>query len=451
MNRIRSWLASLRTLTTAPMARKGLSVAEAGQMGEISKASQYLLYVITGVTLALILWAYFTPVETLARSQGRVIPSGKVQLIQNLEGGIVSAIHVRAGQRVKEGELLISLSETQFDADLQSRIQQVHSLAAKLARLNAESDGKPLVFDAKLLREGKEFVDLERNAYETRAAQLRSQLDMLQAQIDQKNQELQENRIALDTASKMLVLGQEEREILAKLVAKGLEPKLELVRLDRSLADAMGREDTAKSAIKRLQAAVSETLARKESTIRQFRSDARAEANKTMADYRSLVEILPGLQDKKGRTEMRSPVSGVVNRVMVNTVGGVVKPGEPIVEVVPLEDQLVLEANVLPSDIGFVKVGQIARVKLTAYDYSIYGSMEGKVVHIAPDAVTNEKGESFFVARIETSAALETRGKRLEVMPGMQAMVDIVTGHRTIWEYLAKPIVAVKENAFRER
>ncbi len=431
--------------------RKQLSVAEAGQMGQVNKASSYMLYVIAAITLGLIAWAYFTQVETLARSQGRVIPSGKVQLIQNLEGGIVSAIHVKPGQRVREGELLVSLSETQFDSDLQSRLQQAHSLSARLARLNAESEGTQPIFDAQLQRNGREFLDLERNAFETRAGQLRSQLEMLQAQIDQKAQELQENRIALVTATKTLELGNEERDILAKLVAKGLEPKLELVRLDRSLADAQGREETARSAIKRLQAAVSETLARKESAIRQFKSDARAEANKTTAEYRSLKEVLPGLQDKKGRTEMRSPVSGIVNRVMVNTVGGVVKPGEPIVEVVPLEEQLVLEANVSPSDIGFVKVGQTARVKLTAYDYSIFGSLQGKVVHVAPDSVTNEKGESFYVARIETLPVLEVRGRRLEVMPGMQAQLDIVTGHRTVWEYLSKPLLAVKENAFRER
>jgi len=431
--------------------QKQLSVAEAGQLGEVKKASTYLLYVILAITVGLMLWAYFASVETVARSQGRVITSGKIQLIQNLEGGIVSAIHVKAGQRVNEGTLLVSLSETQFDSDLQSRLQQANALAARLARLNAESEGSSPVFDAQLTKAGKEFVDLERNAFETRAGQLKSQLDILQAQIEQKTQELQENRIALATASKMLGLGREEREILSKLVAKGLEPKLELVRLDRTLADAEGREETARSAIKRLQSGVDETMARKDSAVRQFRSDARAESNKTLAEYRSLNEILPSLKDKKGRTEMRSPVSGIVNRVMVNTVGGVVKPGEPIVEVVPVNEQLVLEANVLPSDIGFVKVGQLANVKLTAYDYSIFGSLIGKVVRIAPDSVTNEKGESFYVARIETSSTMEVRGNKFEVMPGMQAQVDIITGHRTIWEYLSKPLVAVKENAFRER
>jgi adhesin transport system membrane fusion protein len=430
---------------------KQLSVAEAGQLGEVKKASTYLLYVISAITVGLMLWAYFASVETVARSQGRVITSGKIQLIQNLEGGIVSAIHVKAGQRVAEGTLLVSLSETQFDSDLQSRLQQANALAARLARLNAESEGVLPVFDAQVMQAGKEFVDLERNAFETRAGQLKSQLDMLQAQIEQKTQELQENRIALSTASRMLALGREEREILSRLVAKGLEPKLELVRLDRTLADAEGREETARSAIKRLQSGVDETMARKDSAVRQFRSDARAESNKTLAEYRSLKEILPSLKDKKGRTEMRSPVAGIVNRVMVNTVGGVVKPGEPIVEVVPVDEQLVLEANVLPSDIGFVKVGQMANVKLTAYDYSIFGSLIGKVVRIAPDSVTNEKGESFYVARIETSSTMEVRGNKFEVMPGMQAQVDIITGHRTIWEYLSKPLVAVKENAFRER
>lgn len=443
----REWLA--RVSGTA--SQKQLNVAEAGRLGEVNQISSYLLYVIAVVTFSLMIWAYFTEVETVARSQGRVIPSGKLQLVQNLEGGIVTAIHVRAGQRVQEGEPLVSLSETQFDSDLQSRNQQVYALSARIARLKAESDGKSPVFEKALLRKGKEFVEQERNAFDSRKTQLRTQLDMLQAQIDQKNQELQEMRIALATATKTLELGREEQVILSRLVAKGLEPKLELVRLERTLADAAGREETARASIKKIQAAVSETLARKESAIRQFRAEAQAEANKTLAEYRSLQEVLPGLQDKKGRTEMRSPVTGVVNRVLVSTVGGVVKPGEPIVEVVPLNDKLVLEANVIPSDIGFVKLGQKARIKLTAYDYSIFGAMEGTVTQIAPDAVSTEKGESYYIARIETAAALNSRGKQLDVMPGMQAQVDIVTGYKTIWDYLAKPLVAVRENAFRER
>jgi adhesin transport system membrane fusion protein len=275
---------------------------------------------------------------------------------------------------------------------------------------------------------------------------------MLQAQVEQKTQELLEVRIALSTAEKTVLLGNEEHAILARMVSRGLEPKLELIRLERTLAESIGRAETAKATVGKLRAAINEAKARKDSVVGQFRSDAQAESNKSLAEFRSLQESLPALEDKKGRTEIRSPVAGVVNRVLVTTVGGVVKPGEPIVEVVPAADKLVFEAMVPTADIGFVKIGQTARIKITAYDYSIFGAMDGEVTRVSADATSNEKGESFYIARIETSSpVLETRGNKLAVLPGMQAQVDIVTGHRTVWDYLLKPVLAVRENAFRER
>jgi adhesin transport system membrane fusion protein len=375
-----------------------------------------------------------------------------LQVVQNLEGGIVTSIHVKSGQRVKEGDLLVSLNEKQFDGDFQSRQQQLLSIGARLARLNAESQSKSLQFDAELKRLGPEFVSIESDAFESRQKQLKSQLEMLQAQVEQKKQELEENKIALQTATNTLSFGQDERDITSRMVAKGLEPKLELVRLDRTLAEAQGRKETASAAIKKLQSAIVEMQSRKESLTLQFMSDARAEANKALGEYRSLQATMPAFADKKGRTEIRAPLTGVVNRVLVSTVGGVVKPGEPVAEVVPANDQLVFESHVSPTDIGFIKTGQIARIKLTAYDYSVFGAMDGTVTQIGADSVTNEKGESFFIVRVETEApVLESRGKKLQVLPGMQAQVDIVTGKRTVWEYLSKPIIAVKENAFRER
>jgi adhesin transport system membrane fusion protein len=353
---------------------------------------------------------------------------------------------------VKEGDLLVSLNEKQFDGDFQSRQQQLLSIGARLARLNAESQSKSLQFDAELKRLGPEFVSIESDAFESRQKQLKSQLEMLQAQVEQKKQELEENKIALQTATNTLAFGQDERDITSRMVAKGLEPKLELVRLDRTLAEAQGRKETASAAIKKLQSAIVEMQSRKESLTLQFMSDARAEANKALGEYRSLQATMPAFADKKGRTEIRAPLTGVVNRVLVSTVGGVVKPGEPVAEVVPANDQLVFESHVSPTDIGFIKTGQIARIKLTAYDYSVFGAMDGTVTQIGADSVTNEKGESFFIVRVETEApVLESRGKKLQVLPGMQAQVDIVTGKRTVWEYLSKPIIAVKENAFRER
>ena len=432
--------------------RRHLTVVEAGRLGELNRASSYLLYTIAAITLGVMVWAYFTEIETIAHSQGKVIPSAKLQVVQNLEGGIVTSIHVKSGQRVKEGDLLVSLNEKQFDGDFQSRQQQLLSIGARLARLNAESQNKSVQFDADLKKQGPEFVAIESDAYDSRQRQLNSQLEMLQAQVEQKKQELEENKIALQTASNTLSLGQDERDIMSRMVAKGLEPKLELVRLDRSLAEAHGRKETASAAIKKLQSAIVEMQSRKESLTLQFMSDARAEANKALGEYRSLQATMPAFADKKGRTEIRAPLTGIVNRVLVSTVGGVVKPGEPVAEVVPANDQLVFESHVSPTDIGFIKAGQIARIKLSAYDFSIFGAMEGTVTQIGADAVSNERGESFFIVRIETEApVLESRGNKLQVMPGMQAQVDIVTGKRTVWEYLSKPIIAVKENAFRER
>ena len=445
-------LRKLLATWTDKMGTSGITVAEAGRLGEVNKASSYLLYGITITMLSLMIWAYFTSVETVSRSTGKVVPSGKLQVVQNLEGGIVQSIHVHSGERVQEGQLLVSLSETQFESDLQTRKQQAQALAAKLARLKAESDGSPLKFDKALSGDTPEYVKTETLAYESRRLQLKSQIEVVQAQLEQKLQELQEMRITQITAEKTLKLGREELEILAKMVSRGLEPKLELIRLERTLADAEGRALTAKTSIEKLKAAINEAKARKDSVIGQFRSDAQAELNKSLGEYRALQESLPALQDKKGRTEIRSPVAGVVNRVMVSTVGGVVKPGEPIAEVVPAGDKLVFESMVLPADIGFVKVGQIARIKVTAYDYSIFGAMTGTVTRVAADATSNEKGESFYQARIETeSPDLESRGNKLPVMPGMQAQVEIVTGHKTVWDYLLKPVIAVRENAFRER
>ena len=437
---------------TDKMGTSGITVAEAGRLGEVNKASSYLLWGITIAILSMMIWAYFTQVETVSHSMGKVIPSGKLQVVQNLEGGIVQGIHVQAGQRVKEGQMLVSLSETQFESDLQTRKQQAKSLAAKLARLKAESDGSALKFDKSFMDETPEYVRTETLAYESRSVQLKSQIEMVQAQLEQKLQELQEMRITQITAEKTLKLGREELEILAKMVSRGLEPKLELIRLERTLADAEGRALTAKASIEKLKAAINEAKARKDSVIGQFRSDAQAELNKSLSEFRALQESLPALEDKKGRTEIRSPVAGVVNRVMVSTLGGVVKPGEPIAEVVPEGDKLVFESMVLPTDIGFVKVGQIARIKVSAYDFSIFGAMTGTVTRISADATTNERGESFYLARIETtSPELEVRGSKLAVMPGMQAQVDIITGYKTIWDYLLKPVIAVRENAFRER
>jgi len=430
----------------------GTTVAASGGEGtQLRRASLWLLWSITGFFLFLFAWISMAEVDNVTRADGRVIPSGKLQVIQNLEGGIVGEILVKPGQAVNAGDKLVALSAIQHDAEKQSRFQQVVALDARAARLAAIADGRAPRF-SKTVASAPQVMSAELAAYSSKRSEQESLVSVLDAQLAQKQRELEEAKITVSSARKSLELGREERSIVARLVERGLEPRLELVRIDRSIADLEGRAEVAQVTIERMGSAISEIRSRRDATVRQFRSEALAELNRTMADLNAMQEGMPSLADKVARAEIKAPMKGVVNRVFVTTLGGIVKPGDPIVEIVPADDQLVVEALVVPKDIGFVKLGQSARVKITAFDYSIFGSMEGKVVNISADAVPNEKGEAYYQVRVETKTpVIEAIDKKLAIIPGMQAQVDIITGKKTILQFLSKPLVALKENAFRER
>jgi membrane fusion protein, adhesin transport system len=436
----------------APGGRRGESIAEASRIGEISRASNLLLLAIALSFAALITWAAVAEIDTVAQASGKVVPSARVQLMQSLEGGLVTVIHVKAGDKVEAGDLLVSLSPTQAGGDFQTRQQQALALRARVARLRAESEGLKPQFAPELQTEGAEYVKVEQAAFEQRAAEQQSQQAVLSSQIAQRTQELEEARIAMVTAQRTLAAANEERDMLDKLVAQGLEPRIELVRIGRVITDAEGREKGAAAAISRLRDAIIETRARRDSAQQNFKATARDELNRSIGELRAIEQGLPALEDRFDRTALKAPVRGVVNRVFVNTVGGVAKPGDPLVELVPADDPLVVEAMVSPKDIGFIKLGQEGRVKLTAYDYSIYGAMPGKVVQVGADSIANERGESFYLVRVQTEKkAIDNLGSPLPIMSGMQAQVDIITGSKTVLRYLLKPLIAVQENAFRER
>lgn len=438
--------------TFAPEAAHGETIAAAARMGEISRASNILLLVIAAVFVALGVWAAVAEVDTVAQAPGKVIPSARVQVLQSLEGGVVQQIHVVQGQAVEAGAVLISLSPMQASGDFLTRQQQALALGARVARLQAEADQRVPTFDAGLRKDGAEFVKVESASFEGRRAEQAAQMAMLSAQVAQRTTEKEEARIAMQTAQRTLAAAREERTMLDKLVAQGLEPRIELVRIERVISEAEGRDLGARAATVRLQQAIVETQARRDSAQEQFRAEARDELNRAIAELRALEQGMPALEDRFDRTTLKAPVRGIVNRVLVNTVGGVAKPGDVLIELVPADDKLVVEAMVNPRDIGFVQVGQMARVKLTAYDYSIFGAMPGKVVQVGADAITNERGEAFYLVRVETDAkAVESLDKQLPVISGMQAQVDIVTGSKTVLTYLLKPLIAVRESAFRER
>ncbi len=427
------------------------NISAAARVGDIGRASDLLLFTVLLALAALVAWAAVSQVDTVAQAAGKVIPSARVQAVQSLEGGIVQEIHAVAGQAVQSGDLLVSLSPVQAGGDLQTRRQQVLALQARIARLQAEVDQRRPAFPDGA--DGSaEFVGVERAAFESRHSEQASQAAMLSAQIAQKSKEQEEMQITLATARNALATAQNERDVLARLVEQGLEPRLELLRAERAVSEAEGRERGTRVAIERLQQAMEETRARRDTMLQNFRSQAREELNRAINELRTLEQGMPQLQDRVARTLLRAPVRGIVNRVFVNSVGGVAKPGETLVELVPADDERVVEALVSPRDIGFVKEGQAARVKLTAYDYSLFGALSGKVVQVGADAVTNERGEAFFMVRVRTDqAALENHGRRLPIMAGMQAQVDVVTGSKTVLDYLLKPLVSVREGAFRER
>ena len=445
----------MKTKDPSPAGRDAdaTTVARSGnQTGQLRMASLWLLWFVAALSVVLFAWAAIAEVDTVTRADGRVIPSAKLQVIQNLEGGIVLEILAKPGQRVNAGDKLVALSPVQHDAEKQSRFQQVLALEARAARLNAQISGAQPKFSPDVVAHAADVMAAETAAWRSKQAEQQAQLGVLDAQTDQKQRELQEAQITLGSTRQGLALGREERATVAVMVERGLEPRLELVRLDRGLAEQQARVDIAPVTIERIRGAITELGSRRAATLGQFKSDALAELNRTMADLNATQQAMPALADKVARTEIRAPMKGVVNRVFVATLGGIVKPGDAILEIVPGDDQLVVEALVLPKDIGFTKLGQHANVKITAFDYAIFGSMSGTVVNISADAVPNEKGEAFYQVKIETKTPIiEAIDKKLSIIPGMQAQVDIVTGKRTILQFLSKPLVALKENAFRER
>jgi len=428
------------------------SVALAERVARPNMAATALLAAIFASFLALFVWAAIFEVEEATLAEGRIIPSAKVQVVQSLEGGIVKTIHVRQGEVVKEGDLLVSLSTAQTGSDYESRRQQALALQARVLRLTAEAEDTTLRFPGELVREGRAFVDSETAVYRSRSAELATTIAVLDAQLEQRTKELSEARVVLATAQRMLALARDERKILSDLVARGLEPRLELIRLDRAVAEQEGRVDGSMLTIPKLQAAIAEIGQKKDGARAQFRATAFADLSRSAGELRALQETLTGLVDKVDRSELRAPMSGIVNRVLVTTVTGVIRPGEPVVEIVPAEDKLVIEARVLPKDIAFIHPGQRARIRLTAYDFAIFGSLDGAVATIGADAVTTDKGESFYLVRIESNTPyLESFGRQLPIIPGMVAQSSIITGSKTVLSYLSKPVLRTAQDAFRER
>ena len=402
------------------------------------------------MVVVLLVWASFARVQEVTRGDGKVIPSKQLQIVQSLDGGVVSEILVREGQVVDAGQLLLKIDETRATSGVRESAAQGFALRARQARLRALAEGSAFV--APSMRneaEERRILEEERRLYDAKLSELRNLLGINQQQLAQRHQELGEMRARKSSADRSLELNQQELNKTRPLLASGAVSEVDILRLDREVSRSRGDSEQAGAQIARVQASILEAQRKIQETELAFRNEARKDLAEVMGKLNALNEGAVALTDRVTKSQVKSPVRGRVQRLFANTVGGVVQPGKDIVEIVPLDDNLVLEAKVAPKDIAFIRPDQAATVKFTAYDFSIYGGLEAKVENISPDTIVDERGNAFYLVRVRTTQP--NFNAKMPIIPGMTAEVDILTGNKTVMSYLLKPVLKGKAYALSER
>lgn len=414
--------------------------------------SRILLICVILFFAAAFIWAQSATVEEVTRGEGRVIPSSQIQIIQNLEGGILKEILVQEGQVVKKGQILLRIDDTGFASSYGEQRARYFALLGQVSRLLAEAEARPLEFPPELVAEARKITVNERKLFNARSAELKSQLSILRDQANQRKQELAELHDKVRQVESSLVLLLEELAMTEPLAKKGVVPKIDLLRLKRQVNDLEGEAGASRLAIPRAKSAMRESNRRIEERYLTFRVQARRELNATQAEFAQIEQTILAAKDRVARTDIRSPVRGVVKQLKISTIGGVVQPGMDLLEIVPLDDTLLVEVQIKPADVAFLRPGQDATVKLTAYDFSIYGGLPAKLERISADTIVDEKGDSYYRIIVRTEKNhLVYHGKVLPIIPGMVASVDTLTGYKTILDYILKPILKTRERALRER
>jgi adhesin transport system membrane fusion protein len=411
--------------------------------------ARYLLRVIGVILLVGLLWAAFATVDEVARGSGKVIPARQVQVIQAVDGGVVAEILVREGQMVEAGQSLFLIDETRFVSSLRENRVQYLALLAKAARLRALAENTPFVLPPEIVKEDPKLVEEERSMYVARRSELDAQIGIARQQLMQRNQELIEVRSRREQAAQGYDLTARELAMTKPLAASGAVSDVDLLRLERDVSRYRGERDQAGAQIARLQSAISEASRKVQELEIVFRNQMRNELGETVAQLNSLSEGSTALSDRVQHANIKSPVKGTVKRLLVTTVGGVLQPGKEIVEIVPTDDDLLLETRISPRDIAFLWPGQKATVRFTAYDFAIYGGLEAVVDNIAADTVTDDDGNAYYLVRVRTLKS--SLGKELPIIPGMVAEVDVLTGKKSVLAYLLKPVTRARSVAFTER
>ena len=410
------------------------------------------VWLVSLLLLVALIWAKFAVLEEVTMGEGKAIPSTKIQVIQNLEGGIVAEIFVREGQLVNKGDVLLRLDDTRFLSNRGESDADRMALTARLERLQAEAEGRPLEMPAEITLKAPQLVEDELALYNSRQDRLHSEQRTLNEQLRQKTQELAEFSSKQQQYRSSLGLIQQELNMSQPLVSSGAISEVEILRLRRSAVEMRGSLDATTLAIPRAQAGISEIKSKMEESELAFRSDAFKELNEVRTELQKITASSLAIEDRVSRTTVQSPVHGIIKQLKVNTIGGVVQPGSDLLEIVPLEDNLLIEAKVRPQDVAFLHPGQKAMVKFSAYDYTIYGGLKANLELISADTITDEEGNSFYLIQVRTDKNhLGSDAHPLLIIPGMIATVDIITGEKSVLDYLLKPVLKARSEALRER
>ncbi len=435
------------------------------------KAGRVLLWTMLVFVLVALIWARFAKLDEVTSGMGKVIPSSQIQMVSNLEGGIVRELYVKEGQLVEKGEALLLIDDTRFLSDLREREQEIAALEGDVIRLKAEVSSikindEPKVAWRERVKVGVGVLDFPKDFQEQYPGQpefqsslfherisfINNQLAIFGNQIEQREQEVIETNSKVRTLQRGVSLAAQEVNMSRPLAKDGIVPQVEILRLERQLNQLQGELDSTRLMLPKLDASLRENISKRKEVALTFRSEAQRDLNEKRNRLMQLQQGEVGLQDRVRRTSVLSPVKGIIKTLSVNTVGGIVQPGMNLVEIVPLEDTLLIEARIEPKDIGFLRPGLEAMVKFTAYDFTIYGGLVGEVEKISADSIQDDKGNTFFIATIRTrDSYLGSETAPLMIISGMQAGVDIITGKKTVLDYLLKPLLRAKQGALRER
>lgn len=432
---------------------------------ETPTAQRLTIWALFALLVCFLVWSYFASLDRVIRGPGKIIPSSQVQLIQSLDGGILQELYVTEGMLVTKGQSLARIDDTRFRSDMAQQTQEVDALRADIIRLRAELSSilisgatnwkqqikiepKTLQFPDDLKTTAATLIERQQDEYNGRLANLENQVAIQAQQIVQREQEIKELGSKTSTVQSGLKLANRELTLTRPLAKKNIVPEVELLKLQRTVNELNGEYRSLRVQIPRNEAAIAESVLKRRDLVFQFRADARAQLNEKQASLSQITEAQVGVKDKVSKALITSPVVGTINTLHINTLGGVVKPGEVLLEIVPTEDKLLVEAKILPKDIAFLHVGLPARVKITAYDFTRYGALDGVVEHISADTSQDEEGNSYYVVRVRTTES--GMSEDLPIIPGMLTSVDVIISKRTVLEYMLNPILRAKEMALRE-